>query len=84
MVLKDGKMTDVKKICAYLKENGIEARSFWKPIHLQKPYASAVKANDLSVTDSLWDRIVTLPCSTNITNEELKYVSEVVRGYYHG
>ena len=30
---------------------------------------------DTNVTDALWDRIITLPCSTNITDNELETVS---------
>ena len=60
-----------------LKEEGIEARPFWKPIHLQKPYENCPKT-ETHFTDSLWQRIITLPCSTNITDEELNVVKEAV------
>ena len=59
-----------KDICSLLKEDDIEARTFWKPVHLQKPYGNCPKS-DISVSEDLWQRIVTLPCSTNITEEEL-------------
>ena len=78
IVLKEGNLNKVRKVCAYLKDNGIEARSFWKPVHLQKPYMDAVKAEDLSITDSFWDKIITLPCSTGIKDEELEYVVKTV------
>lgn len=66
-------LSTTKVICAELKASDIEARSFWKPIHLQKPYSSCPKS-DVSVAESLWQRIITLPCSTNITEEELGVV----------
>jgi perosamine synthetase len=63
---------------AALRADGIDARPFWKPMHLQRPYASApVEAQ--SVTDELWSRIVTLPCSTSITDAELDQVVSAVR-----
>lgn len=62
-----------KNICSLLKEDAIEARTFWKPVHLQKPYENCPKS-DISVSENLWQRIVTLPCSTNITEEELSKV----------
>ncbi|MCR2046779.1 aminotransferase class I/II-fold pyridoxal phosphate-dependent enzyme [Acetatifactor muris] len=62
-----------KHICSLLKEDDIEARTFWKPVHLQKPYGNCPKS-DISVSEDLWQRIVTLPCSTNITEEELAKV----------
>ncbi len=78
IVLKDGGLEKIRGICADLRNRGIEARSFWKPIHLQKPYLSAPKSGDLKVSESIWDRIVTLPCSTGITDEELETVIEAV------
>ncbi len=74
IVLPEGAvLNDAKEICAKLKEEGLEARSFWKPVHMQKPYDNCPKSS-LDVAESLWQRIITLPCSTNITEEELKAV----------
>ncbi|WP_242948189.1 aminotransferase class I/II-fold pyridoxal phosphate-dependent enzyme [Butyrivibrio sp. INlla21] len=74
IVLPEGaKLDDAKNICAKLKESQIEARSFWKPVHLQKPYEGCPKSN-VSISESLWQRIITLPCSTNITDEQLEVV----------
>jgi len=76
IVLPEGtKLQDAKDFCAKLKEDGIEARSFWKPVHLQKPYEDA-PCSDIHVAESLWERIITLPCSTGITDEELATVVE--------
>lgn len=87
IVLPEGRTLEVaKSICSCLKEDEIEARAFWKPVHLQKPYRDCFKS-DVSVAEGLWQRIVTLPCSTNISEEELskviitvkKVVGEVLR-----
>lgn len=67
-----------KKICMELKKHDIEARPFWKPIHLQKPYSDCPKSN-LDYTESLWQRILTLPCSTGITDDELETVVKTVK-----
>ena len=66
-------LEDVKELCAELKTNGIEARSFWKPVHLQKPYADC-PSSDIKIAEGVWQRIVTLPCSTSITDKELDVV----------
>ncbi|MBP3297946.1 MAG: aminotransferase class I/II-fold pyridoxal phosphate-dependent enzyme, partial [Lachnospiraceae bacterium] len=66
-------LEEVRRICAGLKESGIEARSFWKPVHLQVPYADAPRA-EVQKAEKLWNRIVTLPCATNITVSELEEV----------
>ena len=79
IILDSGGIEDIRKICNRLREKGIEARSFWKPVHLQAPYAKAFKANSLDISSKLWERILTLPCSTNITEEDLGYVAKEVK-----
>jgi perosamine synthetase len=65
------------KLIKALAGQGVEARPFWKPIHLQPPYASAPRS-DLRHTEAVWDKIVTLPCSTSITDEQLMRVADAV------
>jgi dTDP-4-amino-4,6-dideoxygalactose transaminase len=61
-----------------LRDRGIDARAFWKPMHLQKPYASAPRA-DLTVSESLWQRILTLPSSVALSDADLdRVVSETL------
>ncbi|MCR5688369.1 MAG: aminotransferase class I/II-fold pyridoxal phosphate-dependent enzyme [Lachnospiraceae bacterium] len=66
-----------KKLCADLKDKGIEAKTFWKPVHLQKPYAGA-PCEDVRTAEGLWQRLIALPCSTGISDEELETVSRTV------
>jgi dTDP-4-amino-4,6-dideoxygalactose transaminase len=61
-----------------LREQGIDARPFWKPIHFQTPFANCPRGT-LDVCENIWQRIVTLPCSTGITNDELATVAKAVR-----
>lgn len=71
IVLPEGEKIDAAKgICTKLEEEGIEARPFWKPVHLQAPYKDCPKSI-VEVAENLWQRIITLPCSTNITDDEL-------------
>ena len=64
-------------VCRKMKEKDIEAKTFWKPVHVQIPYRDALCA-DLTVANSLWERIIALPCSTGITQEELEKVADAV------
>ena len=79
IVIDKGGLDEIRQLCSKLREKEIESRSFWKPVHLQKPYENALKASSLEISSKLWNRILTLPCSTNITNDELKYVSDCVK-----
>lgn len=79
IVLSEGETIDTAKLlCARLKDRDIEARSFWKPIHLQKPYMDCPRSN-VEVSEELWQRIITLPCSTNITEKELEFVVDELK-----
>lgn len=69
----------VRATCAALKEGGIEARTFWKPIHLQRPYMDCPHT-DMSVCENIWSRVLTLPCSTHLTAEEQTRVIATLRG----
>lgn len=57
------------EIIAELHTVGIEARPFWKPLHRQTPYAHAPTLLR-GTADALWSRIVTLPCSTTLGDEQ--------------
>lgn len=61
-----------------LREAEIDARPFWKPVHLQPPYAEAPRTH-MRVADSLWGRVLTLPCSTNLTSMDQDRVITVLR-----
>ncbi len=78
IVLRVGcSLFETKEVCEHLKEKEIEARPFWKPVHLQAPYRKAVHG-EMDISEGLWQRIVTLPCSSGITDEELDRVVDTV------
>lgn len=78
IVLAPDAPLDVPALVQGLRERQIEARPFWKPAHLQAPYADAPAA-DLTRTNALWSRILTLPCSTSLTDEDQDRVIAAVR-----
>ena len=66
---------DVHEVRTVLRDEGIDARPFWKPMHLQRPFADA-PCEPTPVTDRSWSRVLTLPCSTGITDNELDQVAD--------
>lgn len=70
---------EAEQLRGQLRAAGVDARPFWKPMHLQRPFTTAPR-EPLSLTDSLWRRVLPLPCSTGITDEELEQVVAAVRG----
>ena len=70
-------LKDVSLLCQQMREQGIEGRTFWKPIHLQEPYSES-PFTSFDVTERFWFRILTLPCSTNLTEKDQRKVIAVV------
>ncbi|MCI4662839.1 MAG: aminotransferase class I/II-fold pyridoxal phosphate-dependent enzyme [Neomegalonema sp.] len=68
---------DVPSLCDALRESGIQGRPFWKANHLQRPYLDAPRA-DVSVSEEIWPRILTLPCSTSLSGEDQDFVIETL------
>ena len=79
IVLQKGGIGRLHEIESRLRSRGVESRMFWKPAHLQPPYKSAPRAKSLDVSESLWDRVLTLPCSTGLTEDEQKMVVSAVK-----
>jgi perosamine synthetase len=69
---------DSSKLRLALRAHGIDARAFWKPLNHQLPFMQAPRGA-LRTCESIWNRIVTLPCSTGITDEQLSFVVTTVR-----
>jgi dTDP-4-amino-4,6-dideoxygalactose transaminase len=70
---------DIKsaELRAHLRAADIDARPFWKPMHHQKPYLDAPRTA-MPVSDRLWSRIVTLPCSSHLTDAQQAHVVDTV------
>lgn len=64
---------------AHLRGRGVGARRFWKPLHLQAPYAAAPRTLT-DVCDGFWERVVTLPCSVSLDDGAIARVSDAIRG----
>ncbi|MBI3506476.1 MAG: aminotransferase class I/II-fold pyridoxal phosphate-dependent enzyme [Proteobacteria bacterium] len=61
-----GRSADIRK---RLRDAGIDARAFWKPMHLQAPYAGSPRG-PVAISEGLWRRILTLPCSVALTSAD--------------
>ncbi|MBE6113917.1 MAG: LegC family aminotransferase [Erysipelotrichaceae bacterium] len=68
---------DRHQLMRELKEVGIETRPIWGLIHHQKPYQHCLHG-DLAKSEYYIDRIVNIPCSTSLTDEEALYVIQEI------
>ena len=78
IVLDDCDSDRSASLRASLREKDIDARPFWKPMHMQAPFRDA-PCSAMIVTEALWTRVLTLPCSTHLTEDEQGRVIAAVR-----
>ena len=75
--LKDINRSELQK---YLADKGIPAMVYYPvPLHLQKAYQdSRYKAGDFPIAERLSDCVISLPMHTELTEEQLKYITNTV------
>lgn len=65
----------------HLGAHGVGARALWRPLHRQPPFATSELVGG-EVADDLFDRGVSLPCSTHLTGVDQARVIDAVRSYF--
>jgi aminotransferase in exopolysaccharide biosynthesis len=61
-----------------LIDEGIQCRPVWKLIHTQKPYLKC-PVFEIERASDYEKHILNLPCSTNLTEEDVRYVCDKIR-----
>ena len=65
------------EIIEKLKEHHIQTRPIWGLIHEQAPYRGSI-CYKIEKADYYWKRVVNLPCSTNLTGEDVERVIKAI------
>lgn len=73
--------TSWSQLKAELEKENVETRPLWKPMHLQ-PVFSAYPAYINSVSENLFSIGLCLPSGTNMTDQELNQVVDVIKRYF--
>lgn len=73
---KSGKTVD--QAVSALQAEGIQTRAIWGLNHKQKPYAECL-AYRIEKAEYYSNRIINIPCSTNISEEEIRTVAEKIK-----
>ncbi len=76
----DNLKVSLRELVEELNKRGVGTRPIWGLIHEQKPYRDNV-AYKMEKAPYYAGRIINLPCSTNITKDEIKQVVETVCNY---
>jgi perosamine synthetase len=77
---------DTTRLVEYLKNNGIQTRRFFYPLHLQPCYADKKYIrnidDDFSLSEKVYDQGISLPSSYNMTEEQQYLVINKIREFY--
>ena len=73
----------MREIITALEKKGIQTRAIWGLINEQKPYINEVTYK-LEKAPYFAERILNIPCSTQITEDEIRYVAYEVKQLLRG
>lgn len=65
------------RLIAHMAGQNIQARPIWKLNHTQTPFRK-YRAMDCSNAQQFYDRVINIPCSTNLTQEQLSRVCKAL------
>lgn len=68
------------ELIQFLSAHRIQARPVWKLIHQLKPYEGC-ECYEIKKAVYYWQRIVNLPCSTNLSEDDVQRVVQTVREF---
>lgn len=73
----DGFKLNRDELIQYLSENKIQSRPIWGLIHEQIPYYGS-RTYMIEKAKVYWEHVVNIPCSTNLTAEEVDIVMDTI------
>ncbi|HEY8658950.1 MAG TPA: LegC family aminotransferase [Hanamia sp.] len=68
-----------KKLLKILNDNKIQSRPFWVPMNQLPMFANDIYYSKSDCSNYLYKNCLSIPCSTNITDEELLEVSNKIK-----
>ncbi len=71
-----------KEVLKVLNENNMQSRPFWVPMNKLKMFSNDIYYNRDDRSDYIYQRCLSIPCSTYIKDEEIKAVAEKIRSVY--
>lgn len=79
LVLDENLSSSKQSILRDLIEKGVEARPIWELMENLPAFKQAQKGSDMSMSRDIHQRVLNIPCSVSITDEEISFVSSVIK-----
>ncbi len=68
-----------KAVLKILNDNKMQSRPFWVPMNQLRMFSNDIYINNNDRSDFVYQHCLSIPCSTNITNEELQAVADKIK-----
>lgn len=68
----------IRSVVTKLQGQGVQTRPIWGLIHRQKPYQGCI-SYEIEKADCYSERILNIPCGTQLTEEEISYVARALK-----
>jgi aminotransferase in exopolysaccharide biosynthesis len=68
------------RLMYHLLDRGVQCRPVWKLVHTQKPYTD-FQSYGIEMASYYEKHILNIPCSSNLTEAEVRIVCEAIRGF---
>ena len=76
-------MTDKQKqVLKILNDNELQSRPFWVPMNQLKMFAADIYYTKNDKSNFIYQRCLSIPCSTNIKDDEMATVAEKIKSVY--
>ena len=73
---------EATKFVEYMQENNIMVRRYYTAVHELDLYKNKYMSLDLSYTNEIKDRVVSIPIHTLMENNEIDYLCETVNNFF--
>jgi dTDP-4-amino-4,6-dideoxygalactose transaminase len=77
LFIKDLKNETKESVIHYLEQHSIQTRPIWGLINDQPPYVTH-QTNETSKARFYWEHVLNLPCSSNLSAQDVDYVAKTI------
>ena len=78
--LKTAKQKSILKI---LNDNKMQSRPFWVPMNQLRMFANDIYYNCSNISDEVYQKCLSIPCSTNISDDEMEGVCKKIKEVFN-
>lgn len=71
-----------KELLKILNENKMQSRPFWVPMNQLPMFKNDLYVTENDLSDFVYQRCLSIPCSTDITSEQLTSIAETIKKVY--